>query len=196
MKSILLAGVTAAVISMNSISAFAVGAYDFSAHTQNGPMAAGTDNTSQDKEAQSAIIAYTDNSGEAGDTQIDASLQKVLDLVNAERAKNNLTALSWSTHAADAAQKRAAEAAVYFEHDRPDGRKFYSVYDDISAPKYRAVGENLAIGYSSADEVVAAWMTSPGHRANILNGAFQMLGVGSIDTRRGKVWVQEFYTAM
>jgi len=40
-----------------------------------------------------------------------------------------------------------------------------------------AYGENIAFGYSSAAEVVAAWMNSPGHRANILSPFFTEIGV-------------------
>lgn len=41
-------------------------------------------------------------------------------------------------------------------------------------------GENVAAGYSSGRAVVAAWMGSSGHRANILNGSFRLVGVGAV----------------
>ena len=42
----------------------------------------------------------------------------------------------------------------------------------------RAWGENVAGGYGSAESVMATWMASPGHRANILNGTFTQVGIG------------------
>lgn len=42
------------------------------------------------------------------------------------------------------------------------------------------VAENLARGNVSADRLVAAWMASPGHRANILDGRLTRIGVGAV----------------
>jgi len=42
------------------------------------------------------------------------------------------------------------------------------------------VAENLARGNISADQLVAAWMKSPGHRANILDGRLTKIGVGAV----------------
>ena len=53
-----------------------------------------------------------------------------------------------------------------------------------------AMGENIARGYSTSESVVEAWMNSPGHRSNILNRAFQHLGVGMAGTGGGRNWVQ------
>lgn len=39
--------------------------------------------------------------------------------------------------------------------------------------------ENLARGYTTADATVAAWMASPGHRANVLDGAVTRIGVAA-----------------
>ena len=45
---------------------------------------------------------------------------------------------------------------------------------------YLAAGENLALGdFKNANELVAAWMASPGHRANILNGVYRDIGVAT-----------------
>ncbi len=52
--------------------------------------------------------------------------------------------------------------------------------------------ENLAMGYASADAVVAGWMASPGHRANILNGSMTKIGIGHSFADRQFYWVQDF----
>jgi uncharacterized protein YkwD len=51
-------------------------------------------------------------------------------------------------------------------------------------------GENIAQGYGSAQSVVAAWMASPGHRANILNPAYHYMGLGYVAA--GNWWCQQF----
>ena len=60
---------------------------------------------------------------------------------------------------------------------------------------YTRFAENIAAGYY-ASEVVPAWMTSPGHRAAILNPVFTHMGVGVLDGIKaqssGRWWVQVF----
>jgi uncharacterized protein YkwD len=55
---------------------------------------------------------------------------------------------------------------------------------------YKAAGENIAMGQRTPEEVVTAWMNSPGHRANILNANFTHLGVGYVAS--GNYWTQMF----
>lgn len=52
-------------------------------------------------------------------------------------------------------------------------------------------GENVAYGYSTPEQVMQGWMTSPGHKANILNCSFKEIGVGL----SGTYWTQDFGTA-
>ena len=116
---------------------------------------------------------------------------QVLNLVNAERAKYGLAPLAWdAVNLAPGAAVRAQEIAVYFSHTRPDGT---SCFTAITNPGM--VGENIAAGQRSPEEVVNDWMNSPGHRANILNARFTKLGVGyfynSQDLYR-YYWVQMF----
>lgn len=53
---------------------------------------------------------------------------------------------------------------------------------------WRAVGENVARGYPSAASVMGGWLGSPGHCANLMNPAFEDLGVGLA----GGYWTQVF----
>jgi uncharacterized protein YkwD len=59
---------------------------------------------------------------------------------------------------------------------------------------WSALGENIAGGYPTADAVVAGWMASPGHRANILSPRFTEMGVGRVTAAGtyGTYWAQEF----
>lgn len=99
---------------------------------------------------------------------------QVLDLVNAERAKYGLAPLAWdSVNLGPGAAVRAQEISVYFSHTRPDGS---SCFTAVTNPG--ALGENIAAGQRSPQEVMNSWMNSSGHRANILNARYTRLGVG------------------
>ena len=55
------------------------------------------------------------------------------------------------------------------------------------------VGENIAYGYTTPDSVFAAWMASPGHRANILDSGYTSIGLGTARATNGTwYWVQDF----
>jgi uncharacterized protein YkwD len=107
-------------------------------------------------------------------------------LLNGERAAHGLSALTPNPLLAGAAVAHSAEMvrSGSFSHDSPDGTAFDA---RILAAGYRplggawTVGENIAWGtgpLATARSIVAAWMASPGHRANILDGDFQEIGVG------------------
>ena len=55
---------------------------------------------------------------------------------------------------------------------------------------YKTAGENIARGYQTPVAVVNAWMSSPGHRANILNSTYTHIGVGYVSS--GSYWTQIF----
>ncbi|MCI8363556.1 MAG: hypothetical protein HFG34_01200 [Eubacterium sp.] len=119
--------------------------------------------------------------------------EKVLKLVNKERAKVGRKALKLDTSLNRAAKVRAKEITKVFSHDRPDGSSCFSIMKEMGI-SYRAVGENIAAGQPTPEEVVNSWMNSEGHRANILSQDFEKLGVGYVKT--GGVykhyWVQLF----
>ena len=119
--------------------------------------------------------------------------QEVLELVNVERAKEHLKPLKLSGSLNHYAQIRAKEITKKFAHTRPSG---YSCFTVIPKP-YRMVGENIAAGQRSANEVVTAWMNSPDHRANIMNPKFRELGMGYLylqDSKYKHYWAQLFRT--
>ena len=121
----------------------------------------------------------------------------VLDLVNAERAKNGLTALEWGTTCEAAAAVRARELMTSYAHTRPDGSSW-----ETACPLPESggsSGENLMAGNAAVSPatVVAAWMNSPDHRANILSQNFTKLAVGFIfdaDSQDKTYWSQFFST--
>lgn len=117
---------------------------------------------------------------------------EVLDLVNAERAKEGLGELKLNLGVCYAANKRALEVGELFSHTRPDGSVCFTILSEFAIPQYWYVGENIAQGYYTSESVVAGWMNSPGHRANILKPEFTEIGISYDATTHS--WVQIFYT--
>jgi uncharacterized protein YkwD len=130
--------------------------------------------------------------------------QRVLQLVNEARARGrrcgneyfaSTAALIRSNQLAEAAKVHAQDMARrgYFEHEAPDGSQ---PKDRVrrTGYKYRLTGENIAYGPESAEEVVAGWLGSPGHCANIMDPRFRDIGVAvATGRKRGHIyWVQEF----
>jgi len=110
---------------------------------------------------------------------------QVIGDVNAERMRYGLKPLKIDPQLTEAARIRAQEIARKFSHTRPDGTKWSTV---SSAAK----GENIARGHNSADRVMAAWMSSSGHRANILRERFGSIGVCALRVNGLIYWVQIF----
>jgi uncharacterized protein YkwD len=75
----------------------------------------------------------------------------------------------------------------YFSHIAGDGSTANSRIEKAGYI-WMAYGENIGYGYRSEKEVVAAWLTSPGHCANIMSKNFKEMGVG----RAGNYWTQDF----
>lgn len=105
----------------------------------------------------------------------------ILNLTNNERAKYGAASLSWNYKLATAARSKAQDMIDkdYFSHTSPDGRTPWSF---ITAAGYNYIyaGENLAMNFTSAEDVMSAWMASGSHRDNILSGNFKELGVGVV----------------
>jgi Cysteine-rich secretory protein family len=128
---------------------------------------------------------------------------RVLQLVNDARARGTRCGarsfgpappVKLSGTLADVAFGHAADMAKhdYFEHEDLSG---HSPADRVRAGGYREklVGENIAYGPKSAEEVVQGWLDSPGHCENIMDSRFAEMGIAYAAgqaTRRGLYWVQ------
>lgn len=118
--------------------------------------------------------------------------QQVVSLVNKERKKQGLSAIKSDAKLQEAANIRAKELKNTFSHTRPNGTDCFTILEEKGIV-YMTAGENIAMGQADANEVMADWMASSGHRANILNGNFGKIGVGYAKDSRGvKYWVQIF----
>ncbi|HHX44545.1 MAG TPA: CAP domain-containing protein [Chloroflexi bacterium] len=107
-------------------------------------------------------------------------------LINEARAAEGLPPLAVSPELAQAARRHSADMAAHVQcgHIGSDGS---TPGDRIEATGYSwyACGENVAAGYRTPEDVVAAWMGSDGHRAAILSEVYQEMGVGYARTSHG-----------
>lgn len=131
--------------------------------------------------------------------------QEVLRLTNLARAKarkcgkkkfpavagvrpNNTLARAARKHSADMGKKG------YFSHTSRSGATMVE-RTTREGYTYSWLGENIAAGQRTPKEVVNAWLGSPGHCENVMNGHFTELGVGYAYTSKGKYhhyWTQDF----
>lgn len=127
------------------------------------------------------------------DTQsVHAYVQRIVELVNEERAKAGLHALTLKEDITEAAQVRAVECETLFSHTRPNGTSFVTALKEAGV-SYRGAGENIAWGQKTPEQVMEGWMNSPGHRANILNKNYTSIGVGYYQNASGvNYWSQLF----
>ncbi|WP_328285689.1 CAP domain-containing protein [Streptomyces sp. GQFP] len=116
---------------------------------------------------------------------------RVLVLVNAERAEAGCAPLTENAKLTKAAQDHSQDMADHqnMSHTGSDGS---SMSDRLSRVGYafRSAGENVAAGYTSPESVMDGWMNSAGHKANILNCGFKEIGIGL--AQPGYYWTQDF----
>jgi hypothetical protein len=108
----------------------------------------------------------------------------------------NLPPLKQESHIDDAALRHSTDMAVnnHFSHTGTDGTSGGDRMSDAGYNWY-TWGENIAAGYTSPAAVMAGWMDSPGHHANIMHTAFREMGhsyvyLGSSSYRHW--WTQNF----
>jgi len=116
-------------------------------------------------------------------------VDQVVRLTNIEREKAGVRKLDNHSLLEAIAQHQARDMSLMrkLTHSDRQGRDV-SQRADLYKYAWTAIGENVAQGQRSAKEVVEDWMTSKGHRANILNPDFSEIGVA----REGNYWVQVF----
>lgn len=125
------------------------------------------------------INSFWASRGQVLGASTDFSSAALLADTNSQRAAAHETALTIDSRLSAAAQAKANDMAGenYWSHDTPDGRTPWS-FIAAAGYNYTVAGENLAYGFTGASATVTGWMTSPEHRANILDGAYQNVGFG------------------
>jgi uncharacterized protein YkwD len=130
-----------------------------------------------------------------------ATVQTVQDdvvrLTNAERQKAGCAPLTAVTQLNLAAQRHSEDMAThnFIGHTGSDGSTMVTRVERAGYTGWRSLAENVAAGYQTAEAVVAGWMNSSGHRANILNCGLRDIGVGyatNPNSTYGVYWTQNF----
>ena len=128
---------------------------------------------------------------------LDSFFSELLALTNEARRDAGLKPLRISYLLGQSAQEYAEDLATqnFFSHQGKDGSTLSS---RVAATGYdfAAAGENIAAGQRTAEAVFDGWMSSAGHRKNILATEYTEVGFGMFDATGssdyGKYWVQNF----
>ncbi|MFA5449166.1 MAG: SafA/ExsA family spore coat assembly protein [Clostridia bacterium] len=119
---------------------------------------------------------------------------EVVRLVNAERAKNGLAPLKNNWQAARVARIKSQDMIDngYFSHTSPVYGSPFRMLENYGL-RFSSAAENIAYGQRSAQEVMTAWMNSPGHRANILSRTVTEIGVGVAKKSNGTLYFTQMF---
>ena len=110
------------------------------------------------------------------------SAEALVAAMNRERAAAGLGPLRLNPMLSAAADDRMHDmfAKHYFQHISPDGIDPFT-WAEKRGYDYREIGENLAVGYRRASDVVDGWMHSDGHRENVLGRNYDEIGIAIAD---------------
>jgi len=112
----------------------------------------------------------------------DITVEKLFQLTNEQREKNNLPVLTYNEKLSSAAAKKAADMYKkdYWSHYAPDGA---TPWDFILGEgyQYEYAGENLAKNFLFSQGVIEAWMNSPTHKENILRKDYAEVGYAIVN---------------
>jgi len=132
----------------------------------------------------------------SADPVLDAQEKALCRAINAFRAQHGRPPLKLSVALVRAAEWMSKDMAAHDSLDHTDshGRDFAARLRAFGYNK-PTKGENVAGGESSAAATVSQWKNSPGHRANMLNSKFKVMGVGRAhnpDSLLGWHWTADF----
>lgn len=119
---------------------------------------------------------------------------QVVKLVNVERSKQGLQPLTENWQLSRVARYKSADMAAknYFSHTSPTYGSPFRMMESFGI-KYSSAGENIAYGQKTPQQVMTAWMNSPGHRSNIMSPSYTQIGVGYATNKSGTpYWTQMF----
>ena len=176
---------TAILISILALMLAACSSDDSS--TSPGPDPSSEDGTSGGSDPGDADDGNTDPGDDDPDLSSFASAR--LAAVNAEREATGAPPLTWNDHLEAAALGHTQDMADnnFLSHTGSDGSSMSQRIQDAGYD-YHACAENIAVGQTSIEQVMNAWMNSSGHRTNILNSSYEHLGAARV----GNYWTQNF----
>jgi hypothetical protein len=112
------------------------------------------------------------------------SIDGLVQETNERRTAQQQSALQLNAKLTKAAQIKAQDMVErnYWSHNTPEGNAPWEFVNNAGY-SYAKAGENLAYGFSDEDDVVAGWMNSPGHRANMLDANYREVGFGFAESK-------------
>lgn len=116
---------------------------------------------------------------------------EIYNLVNKERTSRGLNTLAYNFKLQEGANIRAKEASQAFSHTRPDGTECYTVFPE----DYNVAGENLIMAdepIATAENLMATWMESQGHKDNILAQRYTSIAIG-IYEKDGIIYASQLF---
>jgi Cysteine-rich secretory protein family len=121
-----------------------------------------------------------------------AAEKQVFEELNQQRAKNGQAALEWNDQAANAARVHAQTMLEHgkIEHQFP-GEAAFDERIGATGVRFTVAAENVA-HVEFIEDVMPALMTSPGHRANMLNPKYNAVGIGVVQRERQIYVTQDF----
>lgn len=138
-----------------------------------------------------------------GNGDFEAFEQDVIRLTNRERVDRGIHGLKKNENLYRSALAHAVDMSenLFISHTSSDGSKLSNRVDRADYRDWVAIGENLAMGHRTPEEVIEGWMESPGHRKNLLSDKFLEIGVAFVlsdvaaadgSLWQGGYWVQNF----
>lgn len=127
-----------------------------------------------------------------GPPNLDAEVAEFVDLMNAHRESAGCEALAWHAGAGQVAEDHSADMVDrdFFGHTNPDGESPFDRLADAGIA-YRAAGENIALTQGGPSGVLALWLSSSGHRANIERCGYTHHGVGLVSGRWTHLFLED-----
>lgn len=124
---------------------------------------------------------------------IGAQEQKVLNLINSERTAQGLSPLTLDATLSNLARLKSQDMRDnnYFAHESPTYGRVADMLKQFGY-SFSAAGENIA-HHATVDKAHAAFMSSDGHRRNILSSAWTKVGIGVCYDRNGYVYVTQIF---
>jgi uncharacterized YkwD family protein/spore coat assembly protein SafA len=119
---------------------------------------------------------------------------EIFRLVNLQRSYNGLPALTYNWQVARVARIKSQDMInnKYFAHISPVYGSPFKMLEDFGL-KFSAAAENIAYGQKTAQDVMNAWMNSPGHKANILSKSVTQIGVGCAKASNGTLYFTQLF---
>lgn len=117
---------------------------------------------------------------------------------NAMRLQNGSAPLAWDSDLCRMARLHSENMArlKFFSHETPEGSRLRDRAHAAGVLHWRVIGENIAYNQGCDDPgrfAVERWMSSSGHRANLLHRGFQASAVGSFVAADGRIYITEIF---